>query len=68
MHYLLRLDLERLRRNLSQTTTSLVTEDDLYRLLTTRGVWRHSDEWWGATEASLQKFGEGEILERRTPS
>ena len=64
MTYLLRLDVERIRLNLANTT-SLVEDDDLLRKLSARGVWRHNDQWWGATEAAIRNFEEGEIIERR---
>jgi hypothetical protein len=62
MSYLLRLDLDRVRRNLSNTTTRLMNDDELYRELARRGVWRHNDEWWGGTEAALRYFREGEVV------
>ena len=64
-HYLLRLDLERIRRNLSATAPGGVTDDDLLRALATRGAWRRNDEWWAGSGAALKNFGEGEIIERR---
>jgi hypothetical protein len=64
MRYLLRLDLDRVRRNLAATTTSVVTDDDVHRVLTQRGVWRHSDEWWGASQGSLAHFSAGEIVQK----
>jgi hypothetical protein len=35
------------------------------RLLAGLGLWRQSDEWWGADEKALRTLREGEILERR---
>ena len=64
MRYLLRLDLDRVRHNLANRTTAAVTDDDVYRLLSHRGVWCHSDVWWGATERSLSHFHDGEILQK----
>ena len=64
MTYLLRLDLDRVLRNLAATSTRVVTDDDVYRVLTQRGVWRHSDEWWGATAKALTQFRHGEIVEK----
>ena len=65
MTSLLRLDLDLIRRNLSGTIDRLITDDDVYRMLAARGVWRHSDEWWGALEEAVVKFSEGEVVERR---
>lgn len=65
MTYLLRLDLERVRRNLETATGSACSDDDLYRALAARRVWCQSDDWWGAGPRALSLFGEGEILERR---
>ena len=48
MRYLLRLDLERIRLNLEDTARAPQTDDDVMRLLAGLGVWRQSDEWWGA--------------------
>jgi hypothetical protein len=64
MSYLLRLDLDLIRRNLASKTSAAVTDDDVYRLLTQRGVWRHSDDWWGASEPAVSHFIEGEIVEK----
>ena len=65
MRYLLRLDLERIRRNLSDTATQQVTDDDVFRALAERGVWRHNDDWWGASEAAVGRFGDGEVLQKQ---
>jgi hypothetical protein len=65
MSYLLRLDLERIRRNLEDAAEAPQTEDDMMRLLAGMRVWRHSDDWWGADEAAVRNFREGEVLERR---
>ena len=59
------LDLERIRGNLSNATVRVATDEDVYRLLTQRGVWRHSDQWWVGSEAALARFAIGEVLERK---
>jgi hypothetical protein len=28
-------------------------------------VWRYSDDWWGAKAATLDLFGDGEVVEAR---
>jgi hypothetical protein len=63
-HLLVRLDLDLIRRYLANHSTRVVTEDELHRELAMRGVWRHSDELWGATEAALGNFDDGEIIQR----
>ena len=65
MRYLLRIDLDLIRRNLEQTAGVPQTADDVMRLMAGMGVWRQSDEWWGADEAILRNFREGEIIERK---
>jgi hypothetical protein len=65
MANLLRLDLDRIRTNLARAAGAAVTDDDLHRELAGRGVWRHSDEWWGAGDGAAQRFAPGEILEQR---
>jgi len=65
MVYLLRLDLDLIRRNLEDTAEAPQTEDDVMRLMAGLGVWRQSDEWWGAEEPALKNFRHGEIIERR---
>ena len=62
---LLRLDLDLIRRNLEDAAEAPQTEDDVLRLLAGLGLWRHSDEWWGADDAAVRNFREGEIIERR---
>ena len=64
MTYLLRLDFERVRSNLANATTQPVDEEELLRELARRGVWRHNELWWGATEAALAHFKDGEVLQR----
>jgi hypothetical protein len=65
MANLLRLDLDRIRANLSRAAGAPIADDDLYRELAGRGVWRHSDEWWGADAGAAARFAPGEILEQR---
>ena len=65
MRYLLRLDLDLIRRNLGDTAEAPPTEDDVMRLLAGLGLWRHSDEWWGADEAALKNLREGDVIERK---
>lgn len=64
MKYLLRLDLAHIRRNLERVNGFAFTDDDVLRTLATRGVWRQSDDWWGATESALTDFREGEIVQK----
>ena len=63
--YLLRLDLEALRRNLEATAEAPQSIDDVLRLLAGLGVWRQSDQWWGAGEGALVNLREAEVLEKR---
>jgi hypothetical protein len=39
-------------------------DDDVMRALAARGVWRHSDEWWGGDENAESRFAAGEILRK----
>lgn len=66
-HSLVRLDLGLIRRNLELSTGVPQGDDEVMRLLAGMGAWRHNEEWWGAGEAALATFREGEILERRDP-
>ncbi len=65
MTFLLRLDLERIRRNLEAATGQPHGDEDVLRELAARGVWRHNEEWWGATQEAAERFAAGELLERR---
>jgi hypothetical protein len=65
MRIFLRLDLERMRHNLQQSTGTPHTEEDVLRHLAGVGVWRKNDDWWAAGPETLDRFGEGEVLERR---
>ena len=66
MTYRLRLDMERIRRNMAESSgTAEFTDDDLYRALAARGVWRIDDQWWGVKEEAVRNFGPDEIIEQR---
>ena len=65
MRILCRLDLERMRRNLELSTGTPQTEEDVLRHLAAIGVWRRNDEWFAADPETLDRCGEGEVLERR---
>ena len=65
MKWLLRLDLERIRRNLEVTTGTPQTDDDVARLLAGMKVWRKDEQWFSADGAMLRNFLDGEILEKR---
>ena len=65
MKWLLRLDLERVRRNLGATTRGTRTEDDVLRLLAELKVWRKSDEWFVADDPVMRTFLDGDVLEKR---
>lgn len=63
--HLLRLDLDLVREEVAQASGTPQSEDDLLRHLGGIGVWRHNDQWWGATDESLRKLPESAVIERR---
>jgi hypothetical protein len=65
MPTLLRLDLDRIWTNLSRRAGLPLTDDEVLRELSARGVWRHSDQWWGTNDGAAERFSPGEILEQR---
>jgi hypothetical protein len=65
MQFVVRLDLERIRVNLERALEQPQTGEDVHRLLAAFGVWRKNEEWFGASEAALTNFVDGEVLEKR---
>ena len=63
--YLVRLDLERMRRNLETTTGTPQTQEDALRLLAAMKIWRRDEDWFSAAESALHIFLEGEVLEKK---
>ena len=66
MKQLVRLDLERIRRNLEAATAAPQTHDDVLRLLAVRKVWRKDEHWFIADEAAVRMFSQGEVVEKRS--
>lgn len=64
MTHLVRLDLERIRRNLEAREGSPQTDDDVMRLLAGMKVWRKDAQWFCASAAAVSSFLTGEVLER----
>ena len=64
MTYLLRLDVDRIRRNLERASGGPQTEYNALRALARRSVWRQDERWWRADEKALRAFDEGEVLEQ----
>lgn len=65
MQYLIRLDLDRIRRNLDATGSKLHDIEDVHRLLATIQVRRHDEQWFIGDEACLRGFEDGEVLEKQ---
>ena len=62
---LLRLDLDRIRRNLERCSDSPQSDDDVYRFLAVMKVRRHDEQWFLADEEAVTGFRAGEVVERR---
>jgi hypothetical protein len=63
--WVVRLDLDRVRRNMPDEKGDPLDEEVVYRFLAAIGVKRKDDHWWWATEESLLNFRDGEVLEKR---
>jgi hypothetical protein len=62
---LLRLDLDRIRKNLEQSVGGAQTDDDVLRLLAGMRVWRQDEDWFLADETAAGGFRHGEVREKR---
>jgi hypothetical protein len=62
---LVRLDLDRIRANLSLKAGSQQSDDEVDRFLAAIEVRRRDEDWFTAPEKALHGFSVGEILEKR---
>lgn len=63
--WLVRLDLERVRRNMPDEAGNPLDEEVVRRFLAVIGVRGKGDGWWRASDEALLNFRDGEVLEKR---
>ena len=65
LNWIVRLDLERVRRSMPDDEGAPIDEEVVYRFLAAIGVRRKDEDWWWATDEALVNFVDGEVLEKR---
>jgi hypothetical protein len=65
LDWVVRLDLERIRRNMPDEKGTPLDEEVVYRFLAAIGVKRKDEAWWWASDEALLNLRDGEVLEKR---